>query len=564
MRALYPAIDFESCAALMLLELLFAGPRQGADVRAPDGDVPQADADSFDALLAGQTGRSVDRSAIRGKPDAGAKSADAAPQGTGTQTPLTSEPKQLTMAADDAVISSDSPSAPIITTDDTEPFNTDAVPMPESVEPVAAESFNADTPAPAPAPEMKPDTGETAVKSDNGAEAPAAPLAPQPTPPADADAETTDEIAARSELPAAKAAPTRNEASFNAVMAQVRAGMTAPAQNPASQGQAAQTQPAPSAPMPVTAEAAGEPDVSLEAAIHARKELLAARSGLTEGNETRLAAFARREIGAGRDELAGRTIFSDEGKPGETAKLELRNAGRPTLPQPALPAASSQPSAPQPFMNPAQFAQSGLAALLVGQTGQARQGFDVLTQSAGSDTGEIRLETGQQALPRTESAAAQAARAGTPLNMRLAAGQVPAIAQLIAKRFGDGGRSFDIRLDPAELGRVHVRLEIGADRSVQAMMMAEKPEALNELQRHVRELERALAEAGLDLGEAGIGFALFDGSQEQDHPAGGSPSPANDHDDEAVRLTLEPNRPDAAIERFGFTLAARGGVDVRI
>lgn len=549
----------------MLLELLFAGPRQGADLRAPGGDVPQDGAESFEALLAVETGKGAERSAVRGKPEAGGKSEDAAPQEPGTQTPLTSELKQLTITADEAEISPDSIPAPAIPVDEVEALSADAAPLPvstelESMEPDAGESSDASTPAPVltRVPEVKPDTGENAVKADTGTEAPAAPLAPQPTPPADApDAEVSGDASSP------KAAPTRNEASFNAAMAQVRVGMTAPAQNTAPQGQPAQTPAAPSAPMPVTAEAAAEPGIDLDAAKLARNELLAARGGMSDGSETRLAAFARREMSASRLETGERAGFADAAKPGDSAKLDLAAMARPGSPQtqPALPAANLQVPPP---MNPAQLAQSGLAALLSSQTGQTQPSLDALTQTAGSDTGEIRLETGQQVLPRTESAAAQAARAGAPLNMRLAAGQMPAIAQLIAKRFGEGGRSFDIRLDPAELGRVHVRLEIGADRTVQAMLTAEKPEALQELQRNARELERALADAGLELGESGIGFALFDGSQDRDSPSGGSRSAANDAEPEAARLTLEPQRPDAAIERFGFTLAARGGVDVRI
>lgn len=557
----------------MLLELLFAGPRQGADLRAPGGDVPQDGAESFEALLAGETGKGAERSAMRGKPEAGGKSADAAPQEPGTQTPLTSELKQLTITADEAKISPDSTSAPAIPVDEVEALSADAAPLPvstelESMEPDEGEGVNASTPAPVltPVPEVKADGGEDGVKADKGEQAPAAPLAPQPTPPADtpdADVEAVEDIPARSEVPAAKAAPTRNEASFNTAVAQVRAGMTAPGQNPAPQGQAAPAPSAPSAPMPVTAEAAAEPGLDLDAAKLARNELLAARGGMSDGSETRLAAFARREMSASRLETGERAGFADAAKPGDSAKLDLAAMARPGSPQtqPALPAATLQVPPP---MNPAQLAQSGLAALLSSQTGQTQPSLDALTQTAGSDTGEIRLETGQQVLPRTESAAAQAARAGAPLNMRLAAGQMPAIAQLIARRFGEGGRSFDIRLDPAELGRVHVRLEIGADRTVQAMLTAEKPEALQELQRNARELERALADAGLELGESGIGFALFDGSQDHDSPSGGSRSAANDAEPEAARLTLEPQRPDAAIERFGFTLAARGGVDVRI
>lgn len=566
----------------MLLELLFASPREGADFRAPGGDVPQEDAERFDALLANEASQKPGRAPVRGRSEAGTPSADAKFQDFGSGAPFAGGDEQSPYTSADTMTSQDSAPSPVVAADDTEAPELDAAPMPESREPDKSEAFAASAPAPAPtpAPENTPDTGGNAVKASAGADPSATPTPPPaPTDMPAADAEGIDEMVARSDA-AAKVMPVRTEASFNAAMAQVRAGTQtaadattqprpqpapaaapAPAATPATA--AAPTSEA-SRPMPVAVDADNAAEPTREAALLARKELLAARGASGDGSETRLAAFARREMGAGRLDTGERAGFADAAKPGDNAKLDLSVIGRqtPAQPQPGVPAVNLQ--VPQPAMNPAQFAQSGLAALLASQTGQGQHGFDTLTQTAGSDTGEIRLEVSGQTLARTESAAAQAARAGTPLNMRLAAGQMPAIAQLIAKRFGEGGRSFDIRLDPAELGRVHVRLEIGADRTVQAMLTAEKPEALQELQRHARELERALADAGLELGESGIGFALFDGSQDQDRPAGGSPSSAGDHDDEAARLTLEPQRSDAAIERFGFTLAARGGVDVRI
>lgn len=280
-----------------------------------------------------------------------------------------------------------------------------------------------------------------------------------------------------------------------------------------------------------------------------------------DGNETRLAAFARRE--AEPERSVRPTPALDTGRSDSGARTPSQS---PTPPQPssanAQPVLTVPPQAAAP--NPAQFAQSGLAAPLSGQGSALPQPMEPLTLTGSSETGEIRLETGQQTLARAETPYALAARAGTPNQFRLAAGQIPAIAQMMAKRFADGGRSFDIRLDPPELGRVHVRLEIGADRTVQAMLTAEKPEALSELQRHQRELERALAEAGLDLGKDGIGFALFSNDENAGDDGGRPDSGDATFDDEAVSLAMADAASTPALERFGFTLAHRGGVDVRI
>lgn len=280
-----------------------------------------------------------------------------------------------------------------------------------------------------------------------------------------------------------------------------------------------------------------------------------------DGNETRLAAFARRE--AEPERSARPTPALDTGRSDSGARTPSQS---PTPPQPS--SANAQPVLPVPPQaaapNPAQFAQSGLAALLSGQGGALPQPMEPLTLTGSGETGDIRLETGQQTLARAETPHALATRAGTPTQFRLAAGQIQAIAQMMVKRFADGGRSFEIRMDPPELGRVHVRLEIGADRTVQAMLTAEKPEALSELQRHQRELERALAEAGLDLGKDGIGFALFSKDENAGDDGGRPDSGDATFDDEAVSLAMADAAPAPALERFGFTLAHRGGVDVRI
>ena len=67
---------------------------------------------------------------------------------------------------------------------------------------------------------------------------------------------------------------------------------------------------------------------------------------------------------------------------------------------------------------------------------------------------------------------------------------------------------YEVRLDPAELGRVDVRIEVGADKKVHAILAAHDSAALTDLMRGQRSLERALNDAGFDLAEGGIRFEL--------------------------------------------------------
>lgn len=87
----------------------------------------------------------------------------------------------------------------------------------------------------------------------------------------------------------------------------------------------------------------------------------------------------------------------------------------------------------------------------------------------------------------------------------------PAAAQVaheIIRRFDGGATRFELRLDPAELGRVDVRLEVSRDHRVTAVISADTPQALAELSRNARDLEQQLQAAGLDLGETGLSFDL--------------------------------------------------------
>jgi chemotaxis protein MotD len=80
------------------------------------------------------------------------------------------------------------------------------------------------------------------------------------------------------------------------------------------------------------------------------------------------------------------------------------------------------------------------------------------------------------------------------------------------ERFDGRAQRFEIRLDPAELGRVDVRIEIGADKKVHAVLAAHDSAALNDLMRGQRALERALANAGIDLADGGVKFELANDS----------------------------------------------------
>ncbi|MBA4611264.1 flagellar hook-length control protein FliK [Stappia taiwanensis] len=121
------------------------------------------------------------------------------------------------------------------------------------------------------------------------------------------------------------------------------------------------------------------------------------------------------------------------------------------------------------------------------------------------------LEFGR-AEPMPGSSASQAMARGTapqPLPQHAAAASVQ-VASEVARQASKGVNRFQIRLDPAELGRIDVDMKIGADGTVRAHLAVERSETLDMFLRDQRGLERALDAAGLKLDGGSLQFSLKD------------------------------------------------------
>ena len=99
---------------------------------------------------------------------------------------------------------------------------------------------------------------------------------------------------------------------------------------------------------------------------------------------------------------------------------------------------------------------------------------------------------------------------------------VKALAAQIVAKASAGTKSFEIRLDPPELGRVEVRLTVSHDGKAEATLTAERPETVALLQRDSQNLERTLKEAGLDVSNSSLNFSLKGEQQGQGDGGGAS------------------------------------------
>jgi chemotaxis protein MotD len=85
-----------------------------------------------------------------------------------------------------------------------------------------------------------------------------------------------------------------------------------------------------------------------------------------------------------------------------------------------------------------------------------------------------------------------------------------------------GNNHFEIRLDPPELGRIQVHLNVDRDGNVTSRVIADRHDTLDLLRRDTTGLERALQDAGLKTSDNSLQFSLRDQSanqqqQQQDH-----------------------------------------------
>ena len=143
------------------------------------------------------------------------------------------------------------------------------------------------------------------------------------------------------------------------------------------------------------------------------------------------------------------------------------------------------------------------------------------------------------------------------------AAQVPvtSIAVHMARNLQNGINRFEIRIDPPELGRIDVKMELGKDGKVTAHMTVERLETLDLLQRDARLLERALQHAGLNADEDSLNFSLRDdGTHEQQ-------AELANHSGERFGKTAdqtETPQDDQLIHTTTLTLTGDGRVDIRV
>jgi flagellar hook-length control protein FliK len=179
---------------------------------------------------------------------------------------------------------------------------------------------------------------------------------------------------------------------------------------------------------------------------------------------------------------------------------------------------------------------------------------DTSTQAASALQAPLTTTTSTAgASTATLTVTAATTSAAVPLN---------ALPVEIAASARNGKTRFEISLDPAELGRIDVRIAVDRNGQVTSHLTVEKPETLSMLRQDAPQLQRALDDAGLKTGSNGLSFSL------RDQSSSGQQNNASDNGGNARRLivTDEDAVPAAAAagRGYGRMLGSSSGVDIRV
>lgn len=143
--------------------------------------------------------------------------------------------------------------------------------------------------------------------------------------------------------------------------------------------------------------------------------------------------------------------------------------------------------------------------------------------------------------------------AGINLSAPLATHVATQVAAHIGHAVRDGQNEFKIRLDPPELGRIEVKLEMHQDGRVSALLAADNEQTLQLFERHHGLLERALQDAGLKADAGSLSFTLSGGDKEPKsaltaHGDGNAKDPTTDDGETSDNIVAVATLSDRALD----------------
>jgi flagellar hook-length control protein FliK len=234
--------------------------------------------------------------------------------------------------------------------------------------------------------------------------------------------------------------------------------------------------------------------------------------------------------------------------------------------QSASSSATPQPP-PATDSDPAGQVQTGTTAPVVPDRPATQAGaLAASTDTAGSSGAPAGSATAKTNSDGVANFGISPANAATPTQVTATSGTVAptavpvaGLAVAIAARAKAGSNQFDIRLDPPELGRIDVRLDVAGNGQVTSHVTVDRADTLQLLQSHQPQLERALEQAGLKTADNGLQFTLRDQSfTGQNSNNGGAPAPA------AQLIVPDADLPPIQSTQIYSRYGLGSGLDIRV
>lgn len=125
----------------------------------------------------------------------------------------------------------------------------------------------------------------------------------------------------------------------------------------------------------------------------------------------------------------------------------------------------------------------------------------------------------------------------------------------------EGLSRITIQLDPPELGRLEVRMEVMADGKTGMVITAENKDALELLQKESRALERALSDAGLKTDNGSMSFNLRNPHQQNSQHFWGYQSSGYSAGQEVAEEEVVPAQPEHSVN---YVLTMTSGLDIKV
>lgn len=190
-------------------------------------------------------------------------------------------------------------------------------------------------------------------------------------------------------------------------------------------------------------------------------------------------------------------------------------------------------------------------------TDTAARPHDNALKTGADLTQNLGITPATHTTPTQSTAATHAAAAASPTPAPTPAVPVAGLAVEIAAQSLAGKNRFEIRLDPPELGRIDVRLEIDNDGNVKSRLIVERAETLDMLRRDAPQLERALQQAGLKTSDNALEFSLRDQTPQRDQEANQNANRLVVPDEDAAPVAAVPHN-------YGRLLGLGSGLDIRV